>query len=60
MMCEVMGKSRDAYYKRQKRLEIETDSRADVLSLVGEVRVDEPRTGTRKVHARIAPQLVGG
>lgn len=56
-MCAVMGVSRDAYYKRQKRRENCADNEAAVLSLVSAVRVDEPRTGTRKLHDRIAPKL---
>ena len=57
MMCEVVGVSRDAFYKREQRRAKRRDNRAAVLSLVREVRVDEPRTGTRKLHGRIAPRL---
>lgn len=57
MMCSAMDMSRDAYYKSLGRFKGVRDNRAEVLRLVKEIRVDEPRTGTRKLHDRIAAPL---
>jgi len=56
-MCGAMGKSRDAFYKGQRRFGERKDNRAQVISLVRDIRVDEPRAGTRKLQDRIMPQL---
>ena len=52
-MCEVLGVSRDAYYKRATRGEREAESIEGVLEVAREIRRDEPRTGTRKLHDRL-------
>ena len=56
--AKVLGVCRDAFYKRQRRIVPYETNRDAVLELVREVRADEPRTGTRKLHHRILPALV--
>lgn len=56
-MCNLLNLSRDSYYKRHQRVSNCGVKRELVLELVRDVRVDEPRTGTRKVHHRISPKL---
>ena len=56
-MCELLRLSRDAYYKRCSRESKRLNEREVLLELVHNVRVDEPRTGTRKLHHRISPHL---
>lgn len=56
-MCETIGISRDAYYKRSRRVKSVSSSRSAALRLVKDIRRDEPRTGTRKLHHRILPRL---
>ena len=54
---EVLGVSRDAFYKRGSRPEQGDSNRHVILELVLGVRQAEPRTGTRKLHHRILPAL---
>jgi transposase InsO family protein len=56
-VCEVLGKSRDSYYKRFRREENRLEGEDSVLELVCSVRQEEPRTGTRKLHHRISADL---
>ena len=56
-MCNFLNYSRDSYYKRSSRKKQESSSNEVVLRLVKEIRKDEPRTGTRKLHHRILPKL---
>lgn len=56
-MCTLLGVSRDAYYKRLRRKERCCGRREVVLDLVKGVRINEPRTGTRKLLHRITPKL---
>lgn len=49
--------TRDAYYKRRKRQQRKHVDKAVVLKLVDNVRQDEPRVGTRKLHHRLKPVL---
>jgi putative transposase len=55
--CAVMSRSRSAFYKHKKRLEIHKARVAVVVELMQEVRLIEPRVGCRKVHRRISPTL---
>lgn len=57
MLCGVIGTTRSAYYKRFARGCDEETVKEAALKLVREVRKDEPRTGTRKLHDRIQPKL---
>lgn len=57
MMCEVLGYSRDAYYKRLKRRHRQWVKKGVVLKLVKSERQDQPRVGTRKLHRHIEPKL---
>lgn len=56
-MCEVLGYSRDAYYKRCKRRRSRWVRRGVVLKLVKDERRDQPRVGTRKLQRHIQPGL---
>lgn len=57
MMCELIGTTRSAYYKRFARGSDEEMVKEVALKFVREVRKNEPRTGTRKLHHRIQPKL---
>lgn len=46
--------TRDAYYKKLKRRHAKHVEEAVVLKLVDEIRADEPRVGTRKLHDRLS------
>lgn len=54
----MLGVTRDAYYKRLERRRRRHVDEAVVLKLVANVRKDEPRVGTRKLHHRLKPTLV--
>ena len=45
--------TRDAYYKKKKRRHKRYAEEAVVLRVVDEIREDEPRVGTRKLHDRL-------
>ena len=46
--------TRDAYYKRLKRRRVKRVKDAVVLKVVDDIRKDEPRVGTRKLHAKLS------
>jgi len=45
--------TRDAYYKRLNRGYVQGAEDSVVLEFVDKQRQDEPRVGTRKLHARL-------
>jgi putative transposase len=57
MMCNLMGFSRDSYYKRLKRDVKSTCCKEKVLELIKDKRKELPRTGGKKLHISIAPDL---
>lgn len=57
LMCHLLGVSRDAYYKRFRRRVYRFSEKRVVLKMVRDARVDVPRTGTRKIYHKIAPQM---
>ncbi|WP_411792539.1 IS3 family transposase [Burkholderia gladioli] len=55
--CRYMGISRQAYYKRCQA-EVRRGAQAEVVTtLVRDVRLRQPRLGTRKLHHLLAPVL---
>jgi putative transposase len=58
MMCQVLGITRDAYYKRCRRAHSRFVKRGVVLKLVDAERTAQPRVGTRKLYHTLKPQLV--
>lgn len=52
-MCGALGVCRDAYYKRAARGERAEVGVEAALEVVREIRQEEPRTGTRKLHDRL-------
>ena len=50
----MIGITRDAYYKHEKRREERERFGARVLEEVREIRREQPRTGTKKLHAMIS------
>jgi transposase InsO family protein len=56
-ICKTLGVTRDAYYKSLKRRRRGHVRKGIVVKLVDEIRKDEPRVGTRKLHHLIIPAL---
>ncbi len=54
-VCRLFGKSRQAYYQKEKRRGRDAVDEETVLTYVRGIRARQPRIGTRKLHA-----LLGG
>jgi putative transposase len=57
-LCEAFGMHRDAFYKYQRRKRHSEASKAIVLALVNERRVDQPREGAKKMHRAFKEELI--
>lgn len=57
-LCEAFGMQRDAYYKYQRRNKRSEASKAIVLALVNERRMDQPREGAKKMHKAFKNELI--
>lgn len=55
---EVLGYSRDAYYKRRRRQRKQKVLESIVLDAVRAIRIKQPRVGTRKLLARLQSQQI--
>ncbi|MHA6824574.1 IS3 family transposase [Ralstonia pseudosolanacearum] len=55
--CRYIGISRQAYYKRCARERTWSAQTEQVTTLVRQVRLRQPRLGTRKLHHLLAPEL---
>lgn len=55
--CRYIGISRQAYYKRCARERTCSAQAEQVTALVRDVRLRQPRLGTRKLHHLLAPKL---
>lgn len=51
--CQCFDLHRDAYYKTKKRQEKRQAMESEVLELVKEERIDQPRVGTRKLYKEL-------
>ena len=49
-ICNCFDMHRDAYYKYQKRYQQRKAVESQVIELVNRERIEQPRTGTRKLH----------
>lgn len=56
-LCAVLGKTRWSFYKHFERKHRQEELLKVVVREVQEVRKDEPRVGTRKLHHRISPKV---
>jgi|SRR6218665_317043 len=56
-LCALFGKTRYAYYDHHYRHENDLLKDELILQLVGEIRTDLPRIGTRKLHYLLTPKL---
>jgi transposase InsO family protein len=56
-ICELFGKTRQAYYKRQKHQEKQAIKDGIVLDLVKSIREDLPRVGVRKLYFMLCEDL---
>lgn len=52
-MCEFFGVSRQAFYKKSKRVCQRSVKEEIILEAVQRIRADQPRAGTRKIHAML-------
>ena len=57
--CRLFGYSRQAYYKRKKMTVHYQQKHQQVVALVEEERIKQPRLGTRKLCYRLQAQLKG-
>jgi putative transposase len=55
--CNGFDLHRDAYYKQLKRSTQRKVLNAKIVNLVKEIRSDQPRVGTRKMHVDLQPTL---
>ena len=53
--CQCFDLHRDAYYKLKKRIIKQKSIESQVLKLVNEERIEQPRVGTRKLHETLSP-----
>lgn len=58
-ICELFGKTRQAYYQHIKYEYKEQVKESVILSMVQEIRTDQPRIGGRKLLELIMPKLQG-
>lgn len=56
-LCELFGKTRLAYYDRQKRINRKETVHIAVLELVEQIRDDMPRLGSKKLYFLLQPTL---
>jgi transposase InsO family protein len=56
--CRFVGLSRQAYYQGIARAEVRQKQEVFILDRVREERMDQPRVGTRKLHAMLKPDLM--
>lgn len=55
--CHLVGISRQAYYQSEQALEQRSQQAQVVLDLVRDVRLEQPRVGTRKLHYLLREKL---
>ena len=55
--CRLFGVNRQVYYRRKKSTQKKRDVAESVVALVGEVRQQMPRIGTRKLYYLLEDQL---
>ena len=55
--CSLLGYSKQAYHKREKKTAIRAESAETVIKKVGEIRTDMPRLGTRKLYYLLNEQF---
>jgi putative transposase len=56
-LCNLLGKTRHAYYDAQWRTEQQAVEHAVILELVGEIRQTLPRIGTEKIYYMLEPSF---
>ena len=56
-VCKDFGYSRDAYYKRKKRVKRHNSQKDEVIEMVRSRRHSQPREGTKKLYYVIKAQL---
>lgn len=56
-LCQMLGLTRDAYYKQRSRMQRSEQVDAKILSLVIERRKHLPREGGKKLYRAILPEL---
>ena len=56
-LCSLFGKTRQAYYSIEKRIDQRVVEQAIVLELVAQIRSDMPKIGTPKLHHMLSPSL---
>jgi transposase InsO family protein len=59
LICELFGKTRQAYYQRIKYEYKEQVKESIIVSMVQEIRTEQPRIGGRKLLELIIPKLQG-
>ncbi len=57
--CRLFGYSRQAYYQRKKKAAHYRQLHQQVMALVAEKRIRQPRSGTRKLCFLLQPELKG-
>ena len=55
-VCREFGRSRQAFYKYQGRLAVQTEREQQIVDRVNEIRKDQPMLGTRKLQHKINSQ----
>ena len=55
--CQCFDMHRDAYYKYKKRKVHQETVESQVLELVNEERIEQPRVGTRKLYEALSPSF---
>ncbi|WP_156117527.1 IS3 family transposase [Collimonas arenae] len=55
--CEYVGISRQAYYKRHQSQQQKDEREGKIITLVKQVRLRQPRLGTRKLQHILSPPL---
>jgi transposase InsO family protein len=55
--CNLFDMHRDAYYKSKKRIQQRKTVESQVIELVKEERIEQPRVGTRKLYEALQPSF---
>lgn len=57
-MCGLFGKTKQAYYKKEKSIYKQAVEASIIIEAVKKLRIDMPRLGTRKLHRKLSDQCI--
>ena len=58
VLCKLFGKTKQAYYKKEKTIYKQAVNESVVIEAVKKIRIDMPRLGTRKLYEKLTDQCI--